>query len=205
MTAHGWTLQSGGGFNDPSLGGGNLTMLWSGTTSNQLNGLQGVLDGSIFERGRFALDGKLRASLFLNRAHGTIVEQYSQTGGSVYGRTFTDESDRASFAANVGLSSSIRLAERFYFRTGYEVMFVTNVGMAPSQQQGVFTMASATRRTRCRPATRSSCKDCGPALNISGRSAGSPLVPLQLHTNSAIGAPRVSGIGRPRGSGNSAV
>ena len=190
MTAHGWTLQSGGGFNDPSLGGGNLTMLWSGTTSNQLNGLQGVLDGSIFERGRFALDGKLRASLFLNRAHGTIVEH---------------ESDRASFAANVGLSSSIRLAERFYFRTGYEVMFVTNVGMAPSQQQGVFTMASATRRTRCRPATRSSCKDCGPALNISGRSAGSPLVPLQLHTNSAIGAPRVSGIGRPRGSGNSAV
>ena len=138
LTAHGLTLQSGGGgFNDPSLGGGNLTMLWNGTASNQLNGLQGVLDGSIFERGRFTLDGNVRAGVFLNRAHGTIVERYSQTGGSVYGRSFTDESDRASFAANVGLSGSVRLADRFLFRTGYEIMCVTNVGMAPSQQQGV--------------------------------------------------------------------
>ena len=138
LTAHGLTLTSGaGGFNDPSLGGGAFTMLWSGATGNQLNGLQGVLDGSIFARGRFALDGNLRAGVFLNRVRGTVVEQYSQSGGSVYGRSFTDEADRASFAANVGLSSSVRLAERFYFRTGYEVMCVTNVGMAPTQQQGI--------------------------------------------------------------------
>ncbi|MEK6261212.1 MAG: hypothetical protein AABP62_21640 [Planctomycetota bacterium] len=130
-------LSGGGGFNDPTLGGGAFTMLWAGATDNQLNGLQGVLDGSIFERGRFALDGNLRAGLYLNRVRGTVVEQYSQAGGSVYGRSFADDTDRASFAANVGLSGSIRLAEQFYFRTGYEVMFVTNVGMAPTQQQGV--------------------------------------------------------------------
>ena len=138
LTAHGLTLLSGGGsFTDPSLAGGAFTMLWNGSTRNQLNGLQGVLDASILERGRFALDGNLRAGVFLNRVHGTIVEQYSQAGGSVYGRTFTNEADRCSFAANVGLSGSVRLADRFFFRTGYEVMFVTNVGMAPSQQQGI--------------------------------------------------------------------
>ena len=138
LTAHGLTLSSGGGgFDDPSLGGGDFTMLWSGNANNRLNGLQGVLDGSIFERGRFSLDGNLRAGVFLNQAHGSIVERYSQTGGSVYGRSFTDEADRASFAGNIGLSGSVRLAERFHFRTGYEVMCVTNVGMAPSQQQGV--------------------------------------------------------------------
>ena len=138
LTAHGLTLLSGaGGINDPSLGGGAFTMLWKGGVSNQLNGLQGVLDGSIFERGRFALDGNLRAGMFLNRAHGSIIERYSQAGGSVYGRSFTDEADRASFAGNIGLSGSVRLADRFYFRTGYEVMLVTNVGMAPTQQQGI--------------------------------------------------------------------
>ena len=137
LAAHGLLPEIGGSFNDPSLGGDDFTMLWTGTASNQLNGLQGVLDGSIFERGRFTLDGNVRAGVFLNRAHGTIVERYSQTGGSVYGRSFTDESDRASFAANVGLSGSVRLADRFLFRTGYEIMCVTNVGMAPSQQQGV--------------------------------------------------------------------
>ena len=138
LTAHGLALLSGaGGINDPSLGGGAFTMLWNGTTSNQMNGLQGVFDGSIFERGRFSLDGNVRAGLFLNRVHGSIIERYSQAGGSVYGRSFTDETDRASFAGNVGLSGAIRLAERFHFRTGYEVMVVTNVGMAPTQQQGI--------------------------------------------------------------------
>ncbi len=145
LTAHGLTLLGGGGsFVDPSLAGGAFTMLWNGAAGNQLNGLQGVLDGSIFESDRFALDGNLRAGVFLNRVHGTIVERYSQLGGSVYDRTFADESDRASFVANVGLSGSVRLAERFFFRTGYEVMFVTNVGMAPSQQQGIVYNALGT-------------------------------------------------------------
>lgn len=135
LTAHG--LAGAGSFNDPSLAGGAFTMLWNGASSNQMNGLQGVLDGSIFERGRFALDGNVRAGVFLNRAHGSIVERYSQVGGAVYGRSFADEADRASFAGSIGLSGSVRLAERFHFRTGYEVMFVTNVGMAPSQQQGI--------------------------------------------------------------------
>lgn len=138
LAAHGLSLSGGaGGFDDPGLGGGDFTMLWSGATRNQLNGLQGVLDGTILERGRFALDGNLRAGVFLNRVTGTIVEQYSQTGGSDYGRSFTDEADRASFAANIGLSGSVQLGERCYLRTGYEVMFLTNVGTAPSQQQGV--------------------------------------------------------------------
>lgn len=138
LTAHGLTLISGGGgLNDPSLGGGDFTMLWNGTAGNRLDGLQGVLDGSIFERGRFALDGNLRAGLFLNRVHGTVIERYADSAGSVYGRSFTDQDDKLAFATNIGLSGTVRLADQFYFRTGYEIMFVTNVGMAPSQQQGV--------------------------------------------------------------------
>ena len=31
----------------------------------------------------------------------------------------------------------IRLAERVRIRTGYEVMFLTNVALGPSQQQGL--------------------------------------------------------------------
>ena len=130
-------INGSGGFYDPGLGGGVFTMLWNGTASNQLNGLQGTFDAAILERGRYSLDGNLRLGLFHNRIRGTVTETYADSLDSVYRRSFEDESDKLSFGANLGLSSSIRISERIKLRSGYEAMFLTNTALGPSQQQGL--------------------------------------------------------------------
>lgn len=138
LTAHGLTrISGGGGFNDPDSGGGVMTLLWDGSTANKLNGLQGVIDGTIIERGRFSLDGSFRSGLFYNHITASVVEGYSDTVGSVYGRTFSDEKDTVAFAANFGVTAVVRLAERARLRAGYEFMWLTNVALASSQQQGI--------------------------------------------------------------------
>ena len=138
LQAAGLTLVSGsGGLYDPGLGGGVFTMLWNGSASNQLNGFQGTCDVSILQRGRYSLDGNVRAGLFHNRVQGAVTETYTDSLDSVYRRSFTNQSDKLSFGGNLGLSSSIRLSERIKFRSGYEVMFLTNTALGPSQQQGL--------------------------------------------------------------------
>ena len=89
------------------------------------------------ERGRYSLDGNLRLGLFHNRIRGTVTETYADSLDSVYRRSFEDESDKLSFGANLGLSSSIRISERIKLRSGYEAMFLTNTALGPSQQQGL--------------------------------------------------------------------
>ncbi len=130
-------ISGGGGFYDPSLGGGVFTMLWNGTASNQLNGVQGTFDAAILQRGRFSLDGNLRAGLFHNRVRGTVTETYADSLDSTYRRSFSGESDKLSLGANLGLSSSIRISERIKLRSGYEALFLTNTALGPSQQQGL--------------------------------------------------------------------
>ncbi len=138
LTNHGLTLISGGGgFNDPTSGGGVLSLLWNGSATNQLNGIQGVVDGTLLERGGFSLDANLRSGIFYNRISGSIVERYSDSAGSVYGRSFFDEKDTVAFAANIGLVAAYQITERLRIRGGYEAMFLTNVGLGASQQQGV--------------------------------------------------------------------
>jgi len=138
LLAQGLTLLNGtGDFNDPSLGGGVFTMFWNGTTRNQMNGVQGVVEGTLLERGRFSLDGNLRTGILYNRVQGTVFERYADSVDSIYTRQFTDTDDRISFVSNLGLNAVIRLAERVRIRTGYEVMFLTNVALGPSQQQGL--------------------------------------------------------------------
>ena len=143
LKAHGLSLISGaadGWTNSPPPGSATtLSMLWNGTTTNLLNGLQGTVDASLIERGFFTLEGVLRGGLFYNRITGTVSEVYAGGGAdnSVYGRTFTDQKDAVSFAGNVGLNAVFRLGEHVQFRTGYELMFLTNAALSGNQQNGI--------------------------------------------------------------------
>ncbi|MBM4076727.1 MAG: hypothetical protein FJ267_13950, partial [Planctomycetes bacterium] len=79
LTAHGLSaLSGGGGISDPSLITEDFTMFWGGKTQNRMNGIQGVVDAMILQRGRFELDGGLRTGIFLNRIQGSVAERYSQ-------------------------------------------------------------------------------------------------------------------------------
>ena len=142
LTAHGLTLIGGaadGWTNNNPGAATTLSLLWNGTTTNQLHGLQGTVDAALFERGFFTLEGVLRTGLFYNRMTGTVREVYAGGGAddSVYGRTFTDQKDAVSFASNIGLNGVFRLGERVKFRTGYEAMFLTNAALSGNQQNGI--------------------------------------------------------------------
>jgi hypothetical protein len=141
LTAHGLSLISGAGNGWTNTPGSTTTLalLWNGTTTNQLNGLQGTVDAALFERGFFTLEGVLRGGLFYNRITGTVREVYAGGGAdnSVYGRTFTDQKDAVSFAGNIGLNGLFRLNNNIQFRTGYELMFLTNTAESGKQQSGI--------------------------------------------------------------------
>lgn len=141
LTAHGLTLISGAadGWTNTPGSTTTLSMLWNGTTRNQLNGLQSVVDVALLERGFFTLEGVLRAGIFYNRMSGSVREVYAGGGAdnSVYGRTFTDQRDAVSFASNLGLNGVFRINNHLCFRTGYEAMFLTNAALSGNQQNGI--------------------------------------------------------------------
>lgn len=141
LTGHGLTLVSGaadGWTNDPA-DLTTLAMQWTGTASNQLNGFQGTLDGSLAEWGRLSLEGLLRVGIFYNRMTGQVQEIYAGGGGdnSVYGRKFSDEKDGVSFGSNLGLNAVFAWNDNLRLRTGYELMFLTNVALSGQQQDGL--------------------------------------------------------------------
>lgn len=142
LVDHGLTLISGAadGFtNNPAGPATTLSMLWNGSTQNQLNGVQGTADATLLEKGPLSLEGVLRTGLFYNQMTGTVREVYAAGGAdnSVYGRTLTDRRDTVSFASNIGLNGVIQIGNRVRIRTGYEAMFLTNTAVAANQQQGV--------------------------------------------------------------------
>lgn len=141
LTGNGLTLVSGAadGWTDTLGDTTTLALLWDGATTNNLNGVQGTVDASLWERGIFTLEGVLRAGLFYNRMSGSVRELYAGGGAddSVYERTFTDQRDAVSFASNIGLNGVVQLSDAIRFRTGYEVMFLTNVALSGDQQSGI--------------------------------------------------------------------
>lgn len=141
LTAHGLTLLSGAadGWTNTAGNPTTLSLLWNGTTTNQMNGFQGVLDANLWDRGYFVVEGVVRAGVFYNHINGTVREIYAGGGAddSVYGRTLTDERDVVSFASNLGLNGVWRLSDYVRIRAGYELMFLTNTALAGNQQSGI--------------------------------------------------------------------
>lgn len=142
LTAHGLTILNGAadGFTNNLVGPPTtLSLLWNGSATNQLNGFQGTFDGSFFERGIFALETVVRAGVFFNHITGSVREVYAAGGAdnSVYGRSFSDDKDVVSFAGNFGLNALFSFSQHVKFRTGYELMLLTNVASAANQQGGI--------------------------------------------------------------------
>lgn len=141
LTKHGLTLLSGAadGWTNTPATPMSLSMLWNGTANNQMNGIQGTIDATLLQRGSFALTGDVRSGIFYNRISGSVREVYTASGSddSVYGRSFTDDRDVASFAGNVGLNGVYSFNDFVRFRAGYEVMLLTNMAVAGNQQNGI--------------------------------------------------------------------
>jgi hypothetical protein len=113
----------------------NEPPFWTGTTTNNLFGLQIGADGKIFQRGRFSIDSLVKTGLYDNDAEAT-------TGVSVIHKsvfTGSDSTNRAAFVGETGLQCKYQLSKGLLLRAGYEAIWLEGVALAPGQIQDSYT------------------------------------------------------------------
>jgi hypothetical protein len=144
-TAGGMTFLSGvpDGFEDengnPSTLPDVVTMLSQATTSNDLNGVQLLFREQVMYWRGWTIDFVGNAGLYHNHASGSIGERHAgfepvpNGAGSVYGRGISDSEDRLAFVGGAGLQSNFPLSQNWSLISGYELLFVHGVALAPDQ------------------------------------------------------------------------
>ena len=117
----------------------NLTMSWTGDTSNQLNGFQWVVDACLFDGCKRSISVVGKAGAFHNYARGSVTERYTGVGGntSVYERTFQDSDDAVAFMGSVAVRGRRCITSHLNLIFGYEAMFMSGLALAPEQVDGV--------------------------------------------------------------------
>lgn len=107
---------------------------WDTTTTNNLYGFQIGADGKIWERGRFSIDGLVKAGIFDNDAETTTA--VSVIHKSMY--SGSDSTNHAAFVGETGLQCKYQVTQRFLLRAGYEVIWLEGVALAPEQIQETY-------------------------------------------------------------------
>jgi hypothetical protein len=120
-----------------------LQLFHGARTTNDLNGVQLVLQQQIMYWRGWTIDGIVKAGAYHNRVQGSVTEQYIGTdpgaGGdsSTYGHTFSDVKNKLAFAGSVGVQSSLPLSNNWSLIGGYEMLLIHGVALAPEQYQAV--------------------------------------------------------------------
>jgi hypothetical protein len=101
---------------------------WDTQTKNNLYGMQIGADAKLLERGRFSIDGLLKAGIFDNH----VEEQTSVRMARIqFGES--DSTDHLAFVGQLGVQCKCQVTRRLSFKAGYEVMWVEGVALAPGQ------------------------------------------------------------------------
>jgi hypothetical protein len=107
---------------------------WNTTTTNNLFGFQIGADGKILERGRFSIDGLLKAGIFDNNAEQTttvsVIAKQLRSGSA--------STNHAAFVGETGLQCKYRVSERLLLRAGYEAIWIEGVALGPGQVQETY-------------------------------------------------------------------
>jgi hypothetical protein len=101
---------------------------WDTSTRNNLYGFQIGAKGKLFERGRFSIDGLVKAGIFDNVAEET-------TGVSIYRVVYWESAsiNRAAFLGEIDLQCKYQITRRLSLKAGYEAMWLQGVALAPGQ------------------------------------------------------------------------
>ncbi len=121
----------------PGGAAGNYPPFWTTNTANNLYGFQIVVDGKIFELGRFSVNGQLKIGLFDNNAEqstGVSLEK------ALYPASAT--ANRAAFVSEAGLRLKYQLMDGLGLKAGYEALWLDGVALAPGQIQETLTTPS---------------------------------------------------------------
>lgn len=101
---------------------------WDTCVRNNLYGFQIGADGKLFERGRFSINGLIKAGVFGN----DVVET---TGVSIDRTVYSDSAStgNVAFLAETGLLCKVQVTQRLLFKLGYETIWLQGVALAPGQ------------------------------------------------------------------------
>jgi hypothetical protein len=120
--------------NQPGIPAPALPPFWDGNTENNLYGLQIGVDGKLFERGRFSIDGLLKVGGYLNHAS-------ESTGVSIQKVVYPSDTstDHAAFIGEAGLDCKYKITNALTLKIGYEVLWLAGVALAPGQIQDTYS------------------------------------------------------------------
>lgn len=107
---------------------------WNATTTNNLFGLQIGTDATLLERGRFSIDGLVKAGIFDNNAEESTVP-------SIYKipRPTSASTNCAAFVGETGLQCKYQVTKGLLLKAGYEAIWLQGVALAPGQIQETLT------------------------------------------------------------------
>jgi len=114
---------------------------WDANLANNLYGFQIGADGKLMERGRFSINGVVKAGIFDNNA--------AETTGVSIDRTVYWESastNQVAFLGELGLQCKYQLTRRLLLKLGYEAMWLQGVALAPGQISDTYCYYDAGNR-----------------------------------------------------------
>lgn len=108
---------------------------WVTSTSNNLLGLQLGAEGKLWRRGRFAIEGLVKAGMYDNIAEQTTA--VSVIAKQV--RSALAATNHAAFVGETGLRCTYQVTSHITLRAGYELTWLEGVALAPGQIQETYT------------------------------------------------------------------
>lgn len=123
-----------------------LALLFAGSTENRLDGVQFTAAARTSWGDVVSLEALVRTGLFYNRINGTVSELVVGGGDddSVYFRTLGDSTNKASFGINPALKAGLNLTDYISLTVGYEILYLTGIGLGPDQLGQVQTSVLGT-------------------------------------------------------------
>ncbi|MGA7563255.1 MAG: hypothetical protein WBW55_08640 [Desulfobaccales bacterium] len=120
---------------EPLLG---FKPFWNTNTSNNLYGLQIGADGKIWGRGRFSINGQIKAGAYVNSAQeATQVSIYKVL------RPSSAVATPAAFVGEIGLQCQYQVSKGLDLKVGYEALWLQGVALAPGQIQETYSTPQA--------------------------------------------------------------
>jgi hypothetical protein len=106
---------------------------WNTSTTNNLYGLQIGADGKIWQRGRFSINGLIKAGAYFNNAA-------ESTGVSIFKvvRPSSTTTNLAAFVGEISLRCKYQVSRRLGLKVGYEALWLEGVALAPGQIQETY-------------------------------------------------------------------
>ena len=101
---------------------------WDANVRNNLYGFQIGADGKLFERGRFSIDGLVKAGIFINNAVETTMVSIDQ---QPYWESAS--TNQVACLGEIGLQCKYQVTQNLLLKLGYEALWLQGVALAPGQ------------------------------------------------------------------------